>query len=124
MTQKLRVRPTRPVTIMALVAAVAMGLFGLFFLGLLMREGSGIGVVFMIVWFVVLGVIIAYYVYNLRSKTGVGVIEIDSETDGAEAGAGSDFESRIRKLERLRKDGLLTDEEYRAKKSEILSDKW
>lgn len=122
MSQKIRVRPTKPVTVMALVAAAAMGVFGLFFMGLLIREGAGIGVGFMVLWFVVLGVIIVYYVYNLKSKTGV--IEIDTETGTPGTETGADFETRIRKLERLRKDGLLTDEEYRTKKSEILSEKW
>jgi len=122
MSQKIRVRPTRPVTIMALVAAVAMGIFGLFFFGLLLSEGAGIGVAFMILWFVVLGVIIAYYIYNLRSKTGI--VEIETDPGSPEVKPGSDFEARIRKLEGLKKDGFLTDEEYRAKRSEILGEKW
>ncbi len=122
MSQKMRVRPTKPVTIMALVAAAAMGVFGLFFMGALISEGAGIGAGFMVLWFFVLGVIIVYYIYNLKSKTGV--IEIDTENGAPGAESGADFETKIRKLERLRQDGLLTDEEYRTKKSEILSEKW
>ena len=122
MSQKMRVRPTKPVTIMALVAAAAMGLFGLFFMGILINEGAGIGVGFMVLWLAVLAVIIVYYVYNLKSKTGVIEIDTENGTPGIETAA--DFETRIRKLERLKKDGLLTDDEYRTKRSEILSEKW
>ena len=35
-----------------------------------------------------------------------------------------DFESRIRKLENLKRDGLITAEEYQAKRARILSEKW
>ena len=122
MSQKIRVRPTKPVTIMALVVAAAMGLFGLFFMGILINEGAGIGVGFMVLWLAVLAVIIVYYVYNLKSKTGVIEIDTENGTPGIETAA--DFETRIRKLERLKKDGLLTDDEYRTKRSEILSEKW
>ena len=40
------------------------------------------------------------------------------------AGTGTDFDARLRKLEGLRKDGLVNDEEYRAKRAEILGEKW
>jgi hypothetical protein len=76
----------------------------------------------MILWFVVLGVIIVYYIYNLKSKTGI--IEIETDPGTPDVKPGSDFEARIRKLEGLKKDGFLTDEEYRAKRSEILGEKW
>jgi hypothetical protein len=35
-----------------------------------------------------------------------------------------DFESRLRKLESLKKDGLITDEEYQQKQGEIMKEKW
>ncbi len=46
--------------------------------------------------------------------------EIESYADEHEV----DFEEKLRKLERLRKDGLITETEFKHKRSEILNDKW
>jgi len=119
---KMSVRPTKPVAVMGMVAALAMGAFGLFFLGLLIKEGSGVGIAFMAVWFVVLGVIIAYYVYTLKSRKGIIEIEMDSATPDGSGAQG--FDARLRRLELLKKDGLVTEEEYRTKRAEIMADKW
>ena len=125
MQNKMRVRPTRAVTIMGLVVAVAMVFFGIFFLTMVMKDSGGepgpaIG--FMILWFLVLGVIIAYGIYNLTSRKGV--VEIDVEPKTPDAKAVPDFDERLRKLEALKKDGLVTEDEYRVKRNEIMSEKW
>jgi cytochrome c-type biogenesis protein CcmH/NrfG len=52
--------------------------------------------------------------------TATDVIEIQSEREtGTE-----DFETKLRKLESLKKDGLITDEEYKQKRKEIMDKKW
>ncbi len=122
MLQKTTVRPTKPVTVMALIAALGMLLFGIFFLTLLIKEQSGPGIGFMVLWFLVLGVIIAYYIYNLTSRKGVVEIETRSQTPADESGP--DFDAKLRKLELLKKDGLVTDEEYKEKRAEILKQNW
>ena len=122
MLQKTTVRPTKPVTVMALIAALGMLLFGIFFLTLLIKEDSGPGIGFMVLWFLILGVIIAYYIYNLTSRKGVVEIETRSQTPAEEAGP--DFDAKLRKLELLKKDGLVTDEEYKEKRAEILKQTW
>lgn len=124
MKSKINIRPTKPVTVMALVVAVAMALFGIFFLGLLIKEGAGVGIVFMIFWFIVLGVIIAYYIYNLKSRKGVVEIETENEAAPPAGESAPDFDGKLRKLEALKKDGLLTDEEYQAKRAEIMKKDW
>lgn len=43
---------------------------------------------------------------------------------GGSGSVGPDFETRLRKLESLKKDGLITEDEYRRKREEILNDKW
>mgnify|MGYP003939996855 FL=1 len=35
-----------------------------------------------------------------------------------------DFETRLRKLNTLREDGLITEEEFQKKREEILREKW
>jgi Zn-dependent protease with chaperone function len=125
MSQKLTVRPTKPVAIMGLVVAIAMFVFGIFFLSAVLGDSGGEPgpvIAFMALWFIALGVIIAYFIYNLRSRKGV--IEIDAEGGLPGGQAGPDFDDRLRKLEGLKKDGLITDEEYRSKRAEVLGEKW
>ena len=124
MKSKISVRPTKPVTVMALVVAVAMALFGIFFLGLLIKEGAGVGIVFMIFWFIVLGVIIVYYIYNLNSRKGVAEIETETDAPPSVGDSAPGFDEKLRKLEALKKDGLITDEEYQAKRAEIMKKEW
>jgi hypothetical protein len=134
MIQRTGVKPAKPVLVMGLVVAVAMLIFGVFFFSAVLGDSGGepgpaIG--FMAVWFLVLGVIIFYFAYYLRTRKSV--VDIETETGApapasgaapAPAGAGTDFDARLRKLEGLKKDGLVADEEYRAKRAEILGEKW
>ncbi len=125
MPQKMRVRPTKAVTWMGLAAALAMLVFGVFFLNLVTKDGGGEpgpAGAFMLVWFVVLGIIIVYGIYNLTSRKGV--VEIDAESSAPDAKPNPDFDDRLRKLESLRKDGLVTDEEFAAKRAQIMAEKW
>jgi hypothetical protein len=36
----------------------------------------------------------------------------------------ADFETKLRKLESLKKDSLITEEEYKVKRKEIMNEKW
>ncbi len=125
MSQKMQIKPTRPVLVMGLIVAVAMLIFGVFFFNAVLSDSGGEpgpGIAFMALWFLVLGVIIFYYAYHLRTRKGV--VEIETETAPPKTDAGTDFDARLRKLEGLKQDGLVTDEEYRAKRAEILGEKW
>ena len=125
MSQKMQVKPTKPTLVMGLIVAVAMLIFGVFFFNAVLSDSSserGPAVGFMALWFLVLGVIIVYYVFFLRSRKGV--VEIETETAPPTTDAPPDFDARLRKLEGLKKDGLVTDDEYRAKRAEILGEKW
>jgi hypothetical protein len=125
MSQKMQIKPTKPVLVMGLVVAVAMLIFGIFFFNAVLSDSGGepgpaIG--FMALWFLVLGVIIFYYAFYLRSRKGV--VEIETETTPPATDVAPDFDARLRKLEGLKKDGLVTDDEYRSKRAEILGEKW
>ena len=123
MSQKMQVKPTKPTLVMGLIVAVAMLIFGVFFFNAVLSDSSserGPAVGFMALWFLVLGVIIVYYVFFLRSRKGV----VEIETAPPTTDAPPDFDARLRKLEGLKKDGLVTDDEYRAKRAEILGEKW
>jgi len=125
MSQKMQIKPTKPVLVMGLVVAVAMLIFGIFFFNAVLSDSGGEhgpAVGFMVLWFLVLGVIIVYYVFFLRSRKGV--VEIETEAAPPKAEAAADFDAKLRKLEGLKKDGLVTDDEYRLKRAEILGEKW
>ncbi|WP_461615475.1 SHOCT domain-containing protein [Clostridium sp. Marseille-QA1073] len=60
--------------------------------------------------------------YNAFSDKGIANWEIDVDSND-HTGKNNDFEMRLRKLEKLRKEGLITEEEYTIKRQEILKDK-
>jgi hypothetical protein len=86
------------------------------------EEDSMIGVIFFIFWLFVVGIMIAFNAYNVvRPKD---VIDIETETSGRVNDPGLDFASILRELDSLRKDGLITEEEFRKKREEIIGPKW
>jgi len=122
MLQKTSVKPTRPAVLLGLIAAIAFLIFGLVFLSVLIKLGSGLGIAFMIFWIFIVLIMIGFSIHLLTSRKGV--LELDTESQIPEGGSGPDFEAKLRKLELLKKDGLVTDEEYRDKRAEILKQKW
>lgn len=113
--------------------ASAFLVFGLVFGAVISLEDSGSepGLVllrglFFLIW---AGVCIAMIVSFARVLSGKGAPAdrslVDLHVEGAEdAPAGADFEARLRKLEALRRDRLVSEDEYRAKREEILREKW
>ncbi|MFN3995569.1 MAG: SHOCT domain-containing protein [bacterium] len=85
--------------------------------------------------FIIVGGII-YSIINLLTyskkdkkkihSTATEVIEFESvEQDEKDLERRSfDFETRLRKLESLKRDGLITEEEYQRKRKEIMDEKW
>jgi hypothetical protein len=86
---------------------------------------------FSIVWLLACLGIIGYGLVNLSTYskkdkkriplTAGDVVEISSGERDAEGG---DFEARLRKVEALRRDGLISEEEHKRKREEILAEKW
>ena len=138
----LRIKPGREASILTAFVAVVMGLFGLFVMVPAMSAMSSfgpagsIGPAFAIVWVLAAFGIAAFYGYNAFSQRGASLVDIDTtgqtpffaEREGGpeeeDAAPGSDFEVRLRKLESLRRDGLITESEYEAKRAVILAERW
>ncbi|GER92391.1 hypothetical protein A45J_0106 [hot springs metagenome] len=122
------VRPSPLASKITIVMLVIFLFFGLF----LMSDASDSAFIslFRIVWISACIGGIIYSIKNLstysRSEknkipiTSTDVVEIDESGEPE----GKDFETRLRKLESLRKDGLITEEEYKQKRKEILEEKW
>jgi hypothetical protein len=109
---------------------------------------SGFGLLFVIVLLAMIG----FAVYNVMNPRGASVLDVDLEHEGRspsswlpgridptadvpQAGADGppsgpdappapDFDARLRKLQGLRDDGLITAEEYEQKRGEILAERW
>jgi amino acid permease len=122
MSPKAYVRPGKMASVIGIIAASVMLIFGIVFFGLLLEEGSGIGQIFVAFWMLIVILMIAYYVHNLKSgkASSSAMAEIDLEMPES----GPTVEEKLRSLERLKKDRLITEEEYLQKRKEIMQQKW
>jgi amino acid permease len=126
MKNKAYIKPSKPALVVGLIAVVLMLVFGIFFMRALIGEGSETGVGFIAIWMLFVLLIGAVFVYNLLNKNEKKSIaeEITFTEDESQRETQDDFDTRLRKLELLRKDQLITEAEYRKKREEILSSKW
>jgi hypothetical protein len=64
--------------------------------------------------------------YNFFSEDGISTYEINVESDNEyrPTKPEDDFETKLRKLNSLKEEGLLTEEEYQKKRAEIIEQKW
>ena len=123
MSQKAYLKAPKNLLIVGIAVTALMAIIGIIFFLFLMKEGATIGMIFMAFWVVVVLLIGSAYVYNLANqkydeKNVAGQITItDSDSSG-------NFDDKLRKLESLKKDGLITEEEYKQKRSQIMEKKW
>jgi len=127
------VRPSPLSSIMGIVAGVVGIIFGIFFISSTSgdSDGSGARSVFFLIWFgVCIGGIIYGFVnlssYSRSEKkripgTSMDVVTMIPDDPGTEK---LDFEAKLRKLEALKRDHLISEDEYDRKRSEILEEKW
>lgn len=94
------------------------------------RPEAGVGL-FIVLWVGGLLSAIIYHVTNAAGRRGVDTTEFHFQADPppapntpTAAGAAGDFEARLRKLESLRSDGLISESEYATKRAEILRTPW
>jgi uncharacterized membrane protein YccC len=113
--------------------SAAFLVFGLVFAAVVIPEQVGpepglalLMGLFFLVWVGVCATLIVHYA-RLMSGRGApsdrSILEVRVEGADGEAPA-PDFEARLRKLEALRRDGLITEAEHAAKREEILREKW
>lgn len=83
---------------------------------------------FWLIWVVVCVALLRFFARMRRVarsstlKSFAVKVEKTSLANGPEAA--EDFDVRLRKLEKLRREGLVTDREYAAKRAEIMREKW
>jgi hypothetical protein len=141
MEDKKRTATIRPSPFASLAGAIVNALLLLFGVTLvsssLLENNSETGMnvliaMFGLIWVTACGLGIFYNIRNYRTwsrsspdspaaATSLGVIEYDVAPD---KDSPVDFETILRKLESLRKDGLITEDEYQEKRGELMAKKW
>ncbi len=109
MAYRVGVRPGKAASLVGMVAGCLFVLLGL--LVIIPIFGA-----FGFVWTGVAGLITLYNAYNLFSSRGISSYEID--VDAPESV--DDLDASLRKLAKLREDGLLSDQEYEQKRAEVM----
>ena len=123
------------------MGAVIFGAFAIF--GLLIpttnndpffNEMAGITTGIKILWVIICACACIYNIYMAIKGEGISKETVDIDSNGdplihvsvppSDSKPSSDFEEKLRKLESLRKDGLLTQAEYKQKRDELLGEKW
>lgn len=146
MTNKVHVTPGGLTVLQArigIVVAAAFLIFGLAFGAVVLPGASGepgLGILMLLFLLIWVGVCIAMIMTYSRvlSRGGApadrSIVDLQIESpprfqgpdsprsDGA--AAVGDFEERLRKVEALKRDGLLSESEYRDKREQILREKW
>lgn len=138
MTQQIRVTPgglTRTGAKAGIVVAVLFLLFGLVLSFVILQDmpDSETGLKFLVgafffIWAAVCVTLIFIYRRILSKQKASGVnslVDLDFATTGdAGTGGGGNFDVRLRKLEELKQDGLITEAEYLGKREKILGEHW
>ncbi len=125
MPRKVYVKPppvVRTQFVALIVISVLFLLFGLMFVIMAEGEARPFVAIFSLIWSAGCIALIVHAVKALRliKKGKIEIAEISCVAGETE----SDFAARLRDLEELKKDGLLSDAEYRRKRAEIMQGKW
>jgi hypothetical protein len=116
MANQVRVRPGKPVSLVGMVVGGIFVLLGAFVLVPLFGSFGWFMGAFAIFWTLVAAAIAGYHAVNFFGGRGLSLYEVDVD--------GGDFDAQLRKLARLKDDGLLSAEEYEQKRAEIMQRKW
>ena len=123
MPKGIRVKPSKPVSLFGMIVGIVFVFIGLF-------VAIPIAGMFGVFWTLIAVGITGFQAYNFFGDKGVASWEIDidtganAETNNQSTSVSGDFETRLRKLNRLKEDGLITEEEFQKKREEILREKW
>lgn len=131
MAQKAYVRATKPALIVGIIAILAFLLFGIIFFFFLMKEGAVVGMIFMVFWVFVVMLMGGIFIYNLLnynknvdSNVAEEIVIPDVTRVQETMKTVDDFDDKLRKLESLRREGIISEEEFKKKRAEIVERKW
>ena len=125
MSRKLYVKPPPPTRTMLITQIIVLAFFmplGTVFAFIAEGEARPFVAIFALIWTTVCIALIVHSVKVLKLiKTGkFEIAEISDPNPENE----SDFSSRLRNLEALKEDGLISEDEYQKKRKVIMQEKW
>ena len=130
---KMDLKPSKPLSAGALGALFFFLLFGIGFavlVGNVLSENEAplamkfVFYLFMVGWIGCVLFMIVYHFLNLKRARGLSLIDIETDTDTQTGSAKKDPMQRLRDLESLKEDGLISQEEYDRKRKEMMDEKW
>lgn len=118
-SHRLRIKPSKPASVLGMI--VGLVFVGIGF-GLVMPVFGGFGVA----WTLLAAGITVYHAVNVFSSRGVAMTEIDLEGDATRqlGSSGLPFDERLRRLERLKDEQLISNDEYHRKREELMREEW
>ena len=75
-------------------------------------------------WTLIAVVITGTHIFNIFSEKGFSLYQVDVEVTDSSQEKGESVDAKLKNLKALIDDGLINEEEYNAKRKEILNDKW
>ena len=116
-------RPSKSGSAFGGIVGIIFVCIGLFVVIPASSMAGGIAMIFGILWTAIAAGITVMNFYQAFGKKYVGPeIHIEEEEARPAASAGPDAKKRLEQLEELKKAGLVTEEEYRKKRAEILGE--
>lgn len=129
----MKVKPSKPLSAGAIIILIFMILFGIGFTILIVStlfENDAplvmkiIFPLFMVGWIGTALFMLVYHVLNLKRAKGLSMIDIETESSLQAGETKRDPIQRMRDLEALKKDGLISKEEFDRKRAEIMAEQW
>jgi hypothetical protein len=133
MMAMMNIKPSKPASAGALFGLFFMLLFGIafaFLIGNVLVENDApipmyfVFGIFMIGWLGTVVYMLVYHFLNLKRAKGLSLVEIDTESGFQTDESVSDPMQKLRSLEALKHDGLISEDEFRRKREEIMQQKW
>ncbi len=128
---KTSLSPSKPVSAGSIVIFIFLLIFGIgfaFLVGNVLYENEAspiMTVVFYLFIFMWIGTVIFmlfFHIKNLQSAKGLSIIDINTELDLNNKDISP--MQKLRDLESLRKDGLITEDEFNVKRTQLMKEVW
>lgn len=131
--EKLNIKPSKPVSAGALIGLFFMLLFGIAFsvlIGNVLVENEApvamyfVFGVFMLAWIGAVLFMLVYHFLNLKRAKGLSLIDIEADPSSQPDNTAGNPMQKLRNLETMKHDGLISEDEFRRKREEIMQEKW
>ena len=128
---KTSLTPSKPVSAGSIVIFIFLLIFGIGFavlVGNVLNENEAspiMTIVFYLFIFIWIGTVIfmlIFHIKNLQSTKGLSIIDINTESD-LNHKENSPMQ-RLRDLESLKKEGLITEDEFNLKRTQLMKEEW